>query len=41
MWQFLSEMFQLNAHQPSVLFQNRTSLPFSDSFTQTVIQHKH
>jgi hypothetical protein len=30
MWQFLSQMLQLNVHQWSVLFQNRTSLPFSD-----------
>jgi hypothetical protein len=39
MWQFLSQMLQLNSHQQSVLFQNQTSLPFSDSFTRTVIQH--
>jgi hypothetical protein len=31
----------LNAHQQSVLFQNQTSLPFSDSFTWTVTQHNH
>jgi hypothetical protein len=30
-----------NAHQLSVLFQNRTSLPFSDSFTRTVTQQNH
>jgi hypothetical protein len=33
----LSQMLQLNTHQRSVLFQNRTSLPFSDSFTRTII----
>jgi hypothetical protein len=37
----LSQMFQLNAHQQSVPFQNRTCLPFSDSFAGTVSQHKH
>jgi hypothetical protein len=39
--QFLSQMLQLNAHKRSVLFQNRTSLPFSDSFIRTVIQYSH
>jgi hypothetical protein len=38
---FLSEMLKLNAHQRSVLFQNRISLSFSDSFTRTVTQHNH
>jgi hypothetical protein len=33
-----SQMFQLNTHQWSVLLQNQKSLPFSDSFTQTVTQ---
>jgi hypothetical protein len=37
MWQFLSQMLHLNVDQWSVLFQNRTSLPFSDSFARTVI----
>jgi hypothetical protein len=32
---------QLNAHQQSVLFQNGTRLPFSDSYTRTVTQPKH
>jgi hypothetical protein len=32
----LPQMFQLNAHQRSVLFQNQTSLPVSDALTQTV-----
>jgi hypothetical protein len=35
----LSQMFQLNAHQQSVNFQIRTSLPFSDYSTWTAIQH--
>jgi hypothetical protein len=30
-----------NMHQWSVLFQNQTSLPFSNTFTQIVIQHNH
>jgi hypothetical protein len=34
-----TQKHQLNSHEPSVLFQNRTSLPFSDSFTRTVTQH--
>jgi hypothetical protein len=37
----LSQMLQLNAHQPSVLFQNRTSLPFYYSFTRPLTQHNH
>jgi hypothetical protein len=37
----LSQMLQLNAQQRSVLFQNRTSLSFSDCFTRTVTQHNH
>jgi hypothetical protein len=41
MWPFLSQMLQLNSHQWSVLFQNRTSLQFPDSFTWTVNQHNH
>jgi hypothetical protein len=40
-WQFLSQMLQLNAYQRSVLFQNRKSLPFFDSFTRSVTQHNH
>jgi hypothetical protein len=36
MWQLLSQMLQLDAHQRSVLFQNQTSLQFSDSFTRTL-----
>jgi hypothetical protein len=39
--QFLSQMLQLNAHQRSVLFQNRISLPFSNSFARTIIRHNH
>jgi hypothetical protein len=31
-----SQMLQRNPHQRSVRYQNRTSLPFSDSFTRTV-----
>jgi hypothetical protein len=38
---FLSQMLQLNAFQRSVLFQNGTSLLFSDSFTRTVTLHNH
>jgi hypothetical protein len=41
MWQFLSQMLQLNAHQLSVLFQYRTSLPFSNSITRSIIRHNH
>jgi hypothetical protein len=37
----LSQMLQLNAHKRSVFFGNRTSLPFSDSFTRTVTQNNH
>jgi hypothetical protein len=40
-WQFLQQMIHLNAHQRSVLFQNWTSLPFSDSLTWVVTQHKN
>jgi hypothetical protein len=36
MWQFSSQMRQRNAHQQSILFQNWTGFPFSDSFTRTV-----
>jgi hypothetical protein len=36
MCQFLSQMLQLNTHQQSALFQNQTSLQFSDSLTRTV-----
>jgi hypothetical protein len=32
---------QLNTRQPSILFQNRTSVQFSDSFTRTLTQHNH
>jgi hypothetical protein len=39
MWQFLSQMLQLNVHQRSVLFQNWTTLPVSTSFTWTVMWH--
>jgi hypothetical protein len=41
LWQFLSQMLQLNTHQESVLFQNQTSLPFSVSFKWSVTQHNH
>jgi hypothetical protein len=37
----LLQMLQLNAHQQSALFQNRTSLPFSDPFTRTVTLHNY
>jgi hypothetical protein len=37
----LSQMLQLNAHQPSVVFQNRTRLPSSASFTRTLSQCNH
>jgi hypothetical protein len=37
----LSQIRQLNTQQRSVLFQNRTSLPFSNYFTQTVTQNNH
>jgi hypothetical protein len=37
----LSQMLQLNVHQWSGLFQNQTSLPFSNSFTWIVTQHNH
>jgi hypothetical protein len=36
-----NNVLQLNAHQRSVLFHIRTSLPLSDSFTRTVSQHNH
>jgi hypothetical protein len=37
MWQFLSQMLQLIAHQQSILFENQASLPLSDSFTRTAL----
>jgi hypothetical protein len=36
-----SQMLQPNAHPWSVLFQNRSGLPFSDSFTRIVTQQSH
>jgi hypothetical protein len=36
-----SQMLQLSAQQRSVLFQNRTSLPFSHPSTRTVTKHNH
>jgi hypothetical protein len=41
MWQFLSQMIELNEHQVSVLFQKQTSLLFSESFTRILTQHSH
>jgi hypothetical protein len=37
----LSQMLQLNANQRCLLFENRTTLPFYNIFTQTVTQHNH
>jgi hypothetical protein len=34
-----TQLLQLNEQQPPVLIQNRTSLPFSDTFTLTATQH--
>jgi hypothetical protein len=37
----LLQMLQVNVHQGSVLFQNQSSPPFTDSFTWTITQHNH